>query len=318
MEISLFEGRRYLTFKVDEKDKGKEILSIMRNDLALSARRIKSVKYCEYGIFVNGKRENVRYRLSEGDILHVLIEDVSDSCSCLVETDIRPDVIYEDEDLLVVIKPSGLVCHPSQGHYADSLINAACTYLREKGEKSSLHITGRLDKDTSGLVCFSKSSYVQEKMESMRNEGSLHKKYIALVHGILPQKEGSHISYMKEISTEDGKHTVMTAASAEDGKKAETFYKVLAQKNDISLVSVVIGTGRTHQIRFHMAELGHPLLGDAFYGGKMIMGMERAALHALDLWFDHPVSGKELNFRAPVPKDMDNIIQTLSFDGFLP
>ena len=150
-------------------------------------------------------------------------------------------------------------------------------------------------------------------MESMRNEGSLHKKYIALVHGILPQKEGSHISYMKEISTEDGKHTVMTAASAEDGKKAETFYKVLAQKNDISLVSVIIGTGRTHQIRVHMTSIGHPLVNDPKYGPKKSspFAIKGQALHSLQLTLTHPVTREEMCFKAPLPEDMEKILTGL-------
>lgn len=299
---------RYFSHTVSEFDEGREVLSYLKNELALSTRKIKSVKYAEKGILLDGVRVNVREKLHKGQNLLVMLDDVTPSCECLIEYDYPFNILYEDDDLIFIEKPSGLVCHPSQGHYADSLANAVCTHLRKRGDKASLHLIGRLDKDTSGIVGFAKNSVVHERMERLREEGSFFKEYLALVWG-KPEEDEADLDFpMKEIPTPEGNHTFMVLAEPGEGKHASTHYKLVKSDGIVSLVRVTIRTGRTHQIRFHMSHLGHPLVGDATYGGESYLEINRAALHAETVSFKHPITGEELSFSATIPDDMKNAI----------
>lgn len=308
LTVTKMEGRRYLIYIVEDKDNGREVLSVMRKDFLLSSRKIKSVKYSDIGILLDGERVNVRQRLRSGQVLLILLDDVTESCTEIIDYPLDIKILYEDEDFIFIDKPSGWVCHPSQGHYIDSLTNAVCAYLHSKGENTSIHLLGRLDKDTSGIVGFAKNSVIQELMDRQRQQGDYRKEYLALVHGCPTPECGEIAVSIKEETEEDGRHTHMVAAEDELSKSAHTRYMTEIKGENVSLLRVVITTGRTHQIRVHMSNHGNPLVGDMLYGGEKIYNMERAALHAHIVRFTHPISGKAVELNAEVPEDMKKII----------
>lgn len=308
--VTCRESKRYLTYICND-DTNPEVLHILRSYFELSSRKIKSVKFAEDGLLVNGIRVNVREHLHRGDILQALLDDVMPSCECLLDYELSLNILYEDEDFIFIEKPSGWVCHPSQGHYADSLANAVCAVLRLRGEASSLHLLGRLDKDTSGIVGFAKNSVMQDKMEQQRENEVYYKEYIALIHGCPEKLTGRLTTSLAETATPDGKHTYMVKAEAGEGKTADTAYEVILPGKEISLCRVHIKTGRTHQIRFHMSNLGYPLVGDERYGGRYIYGIERAALHAARVVFKHPITDELINLECEMPADMKNIISLI-------
>ena len=217
------------------------------------------------------------------------------------------DIVYEDEDCLVINKPAGLVVHPSPGHDTGTLVNALlfhCRDLRGIGGRERPGIVHRLDKDTSGLMVAAKTDAGMRGFGRLFMNGKIHKEYICLVHGKLPQEYGT-------IETLIGRHPVLRqhwAVVQENGKRAVTHYHVERVVGPVSLVRVRIETGRTHQIRVHMASLHCPIIGDAYYGrpsadARLTPVPFRQMLHSTQIIFEHPVSGVPMDFTVPPPPD---------------
>ncbi len=288
---------QYLEYHIKKEDHGKEVISILRSDLGLSTTKIRSVKWDPAGILLDDERVTVRHRVMEGQTLRVLKNDSENRQKRILPCPMELDILYEDEDLIFINKPAGLVCHPSAGHRLDSLANGVQAYFDEKAQRSSIHLLGRLDKDTSGIVGIAKNGVIARRMILDRK---IKKEYIAIAEGYLPAEKGTIELPMEEYRDPEDHLLKMRPGS----KTAITSYEVIHRQDDLSICRVWIATGRMHQIRSHMALIGHPLLGDSIYGHGTTEHMTRAALHAYKVSFTHPLSGEKRTITVGLPRDM--------------
>ncbi|GAB4543634.1 MAG: RluA family pseudouridine synthase [Thermodesulfovibrionia bacterium] len=266
-------------------------------------------------VSVNSLHGRPSYKVKSGDTIEVNIPERGEPS--LIPEDIPIEVIFNDPHIIVVNKPPNMVVYPSAGHERGTLMNALITKterLASIGAPLRPGIVHRLDKDTSGLIVVAKDDYAYENLFRQFQRREVEKHYLALIYGILKEKEGEiravigrSISDRKKMSTRTKK-----------GKEAITRYEVIKQFNDASLVDVRLITGRTHQIRVHLASIGHPVLGDRTYGKKTVMRIgdkeirfHRQMLHAYSLRFRHPITGSYVEFIAPLPDDMKNVITEL-------
>ena len=285
---------------------------IASKDLELSRSMIK--KLLEDGkITVNGEMTKASYKVQLNDKIEIDIEKPKEVK--LEAQEIPLDVIYEDNDILVVNKQKGLVVHPGNGNLDGTLANAVMAHCKDSlsgiGGELRPGIVHRLDKDTSGLLIIAKNDKAHIKMSEQIKDRKVKKTYIALVRGIISENEAT-INMPIGRSTKDRKKMAVT----KNGKEAITHFKVLnrftTNKASYTLLEVKIDTGRTHQIRVHMAEIGHPVIGDTVYSnGKNEFGVVGQCLHAKKLEFTHPITEKEMNLEAPLPEYFEKIIEEL-------
>jgi len=219
------------------------------------------------------------------------------------------DLVYEDEALLVINKPYGQATIPSFEHPNGTVANVAAYHLKKSGIPSTVHVVTRLDRDTSGLLCMTKNRHIHHLMDGLQKERKLSKFYVAIVHGSV---EKDVQSILAPIGRKEG--SIIERRVRPDGQFAHTDVQVLNRferdGQPFSIVRLTLHTGRTHQIRVHMAHIGHPLAGDDLYGGeKEVIG--RHALHCMELVFPHPITGKMVQLTAPLPEDMNRLIQNL-------
>ncbi|MGN0292815.1 MAG: RluA family pseudouridine synthase [Lachnospiraceae bacterium] len=291
------------------EESGYTVKQVLVHKWKLGTGQIRKAKFRENGILVNGKRVTVRYRLQAGDRLEVLLEEKNQASSHLIPVSGTLRVIYEDEDILVVEKPAGIVCHPSAGHYCDSMANLLVGYFAEKGEGYVVRLAGRLDKGTSGLLLYAKHAPALTELERQRADGRMRKMYYAILTGCPSVLEGDICEPVGADPVVPMKQRV--CSQAEGGVSARTHYEIVWQAADksCSLARITIATGRTHQIRVHMSWLGFPLVGDTLYGGMKQQGLDRQALHAYRLSFGHPVSGEKMCFSCDLPQDMAMLLE---------
>ena len=300
-------SRRIFTWTAGPEDAGRPVRDIILYKWKLAAHDVARAKYeTDHGITVNGEAVYVDRRLSEGDTLRLVLTDHAPEK--IVPTDDKIEIVYEDEDLICLNKPAGVVVHPSHGHFADSLANRLAFYFQQKNEPHEIRTVGRLDKDTSGLICFAKSRSAVARLTDQAEKGIRRKIYYALCEGVFDTQEG-----VIEVPIEREFAGMQKRIVREGGDYALTFYTVLRQYGGYALVKAEIRTGRTHQIRVHMDYIGHPLLGDPLYGSGIIPQpvrgdsdavLCRAALHAGEIMFQQPFSGQEIHLRAALPDDM--------------
>ena len=261
-------------------------------------------------ILVNGKKEKASYKIQLNDKIEINMPKPK-------EVDIKPqdipiEIVYEDDDIVVVNKPKGLVVHPANGNPDGTLVNAIMakckTSLSGIGGELRPGIVHRLDKDTSGLLIIAKNDKAHINMSEQIKNRQVKKIYIALVKGVVKENEAT-INMPIGRSTKDRKKM----AVRKDGKEAVTHFKVLKRyDNKYTLLELKIDTGRTHQIRVHMAEIGHPVVGDMVYSnGKNEFGIEGQMLHAKSLDFKHPITGKDMHLEAELPEYFKNVLQEL-------
>lgn len=242
------------------------------------------------GIFVNGESVTVRKMMQENDVLTVrFYEEKSEN---IVPVEMELDIIYEDEDILAVNKPSGTPTHPSLNHYTDTLANGVC--YKYRNENFTFRAVNRLDRETSGVVLIAKNRNSAHKLSKQIKEGSMEKIYFALCEGVFSKKEGV---IKKPIARKQ--ESMILRHVSEEGKDALTEYKVLSEDEN-SLVEVRPQTGRTHQIRVHFSYIGNPIVGDTLYGTKK--GDERLMLHCGSMIFKHPVTDETLCLKANLPE----------------
>ena len=257
---------------------------------------------------VNGQISKSSHRLKETDRLEF---DLSAETPITSSPQPLPlNIVYEDDHLLAVDKPAGLTTHPAPGHQTGTLANALLSYLPELagvGDPSRPGIVHRLDKDTSGLLLVAKTQTAHRGLSAQFKRRTVTKTYIALVQGTVSPPEGviqapvgRHFTRRKEMAVVHG------------GRDAETRYRTVTSYDGYSLLSITPHTGRTHQIRVHMAAIGHPVVGDATYG-KRHPELRRHFLHAASLRFNHPFSGKEMELSSPLPRDLSNFLDSLSY-----
>lgn len=293
--------RKIISGSVTAKENNMKLESFLKNRLHLTKNEISRAKFLENGICVNGRRSRVNTLLKTGDLVEILLE--SSDCTSPNLTALKESltVLYEDEDVIVVDKPAGISVHPACRKDTDTLANRLVFYLRNKGEDSVIRIFGRLDKDTSGVVLAVKNRPAATRLERQREDGTLFKSYLAITENV-PDPAAGTIS--APIGNDPKNRKQMRIAA--DGKTAVTHYETLASNEEFALVRLSLETGRTHQIRVHMAHAGCPLLGDPLYGdgaGKKFP-LKRTALHAKSIHFLQPFTGRELLIEAPLPDDM--------------
>lgn len=217
------------------------------------------------------------------------------------------DILYEDASLLIVNKPAGMVVHPTGGKHSRTLANAVLFHYEACGEQHAFHPVHRLDRQTSGLVLIAKEAHIQHLL-SASDEMSMERIYLAVIEGALPEPCGTIDA---PIARRPG--SIIERTVSRDGKRAVTHYATLLQRGDLSLLALRLSTGRTHQIRVHLAHLGHPLLGDDLYGGNTTR-IVRQALHAHRLRLRHPLGGEEIPVHAPFPADMAALFPEIPCD----
>lgn len=260
-------------------------------------------------VSVNGKNQKVSYKVQENDEIVVNVPEAKELD--IKAEDIPVDVVYEDDDIIVVNKPKGLVVHPANGNWDGTLVNAIMAICKDSlsgiGGEIRPGIVHRLDKDTSGLLIIAKNDEAHLNMSNQIKDRQVKKIYYALVRGVVPENEAT-INMPIGRSTKDRKKMAVT----KNGKEAVTHFKVLERFNKYTLLEVKIDTGRTHQIRVHLSEIGHPVVGDEVYSnGKNEFGIKGQLLHAKSLDFKHPITGKPMHLETDLPKEFENVLKQL-------
>lgn len=292
--------KRNFVYKIDSLSHGKTIEQFLK-EKGYGQKLISALRRSDDGIFVDGKRVYTTYMLCEGDELAISIKE-EESSEHVVPVFMKLDILYEDEDLMVINKASGVPIHPSQGNYENTLGNGIAYYFQEKGEHFVYRAINRLDRDTTGLLIVSKNRLSAGILSQMGAERKIKRTYLAIVEGKL---EGEGVVDAPIARVADS--TIERGVDFERGERAVTHYKVIQQNEKHSLVQLKLETGRTHQIRVHMKYIGHPLLGDFLYNPQN-HDMSRQALHSWKLAFVHPITGELLEFEAPLPEDMRGIL----------
>ncbi|ANZ62080.1 RluA family pseudouridine synthase [Secundilactobacillus paracollinoides] len=257
-------------------------------------------------VTVNGNLTKPKYPVQPGDEVVITIPDP-------VALDLEPeniplDIVYEDDDVIVVNKHAGMVVHPSPGHPDHTLVNALLYHSPLSTINGTYRpgIVHRIDKDTSGLLMVAKNDNAHRSLAAQLKNKTNLREYIALVHGVIKQDEGT-IDAPLGRSPKDRKRQAIVA----DGRHAVTHFKVLERYLNYTLISCWLETGRTHQIRVHMKSIGHPLAGDPLYGPRKTINGSGQFLHAKKLGFKHPVTGKQLVFEALLPDDFERVLRRL-------
>nr|WP_249043406.1 RluA family pseudouridine synthase [Paenibacillus faecis] len=257
---------------------------------------------------VNGSPVKANYKIAAGDLIVLRIPEAE--ATEIVPEDIPLEVYYEDSDVIVVNKKRGMVVHPAPGHASGTLVNALMYHCKDlSGINGELRpgIVHRIDKDTSGLLMAAKNDKAHASLAAQLKEHSVTRKYFALVHGNLAHDQGTVDAPIGRDPHDRKMYTVIERNS----KPAVTHFQVTERFGDYTLLELKLETGRTHQIRVHMKFIGHPLVGDPLYGRSKGIRMDGQALHAAVLGFVHPSSGEYLEFQAPLPQDMEDLLHSL-------
>ena len=293
---------RILTHTVLPEEEGRMVKGILRGSLQLSYTLLKSLKWRENAILLNGRNVHVNAIVRAGDVVSVALSERTPREDLYCENTAAPNIVYEDEDLLVLNKPAGVAMHPKSGDAAAPSLAAMLTsYL---GEGSVPHFVSRLDKGTSGLLIAAKSGYVHDRLRRALHSSELRREYRAVAVGQVTPPCGVIDA---PIGRADG--SIIRRCVREDGLVSRTEYEVLQTTERFTLLRLRPETGRTHQLRVHMAYLGHPLAGDWLYGTEDKTLIARPALHSYELWFTQPVTGQEMHFTAPIPQDMQRLLE---------
>lgn len=288
---------RVLEYIISQEDDGKLIKDFLL-EKGFSRQNLVELKKIPESILLNGVWEYVTCKLTNGDTLRIQIREEMSS-EKIPPIELPFPVVYEDEDIVVVNKPANMPIHPSLNNYENTLGNAAAYYFMQQGKSFIFRCINRLDRDTTGLTVLAKHMVSCSILQSDMVKRGISREYLAIVEGVFENAEGTIDAPIgrKEDST------IERMVDFEKGERAVTHYRVLEQKENVTMVSLKLETGRTHQIRVHMTSVGHPLIGDFLYNPQN-KGMKRQALHAWKLSFVHPITKEMMKLEAPVPEDM--------------
>lgn len=268
----------------------KTILCFLKESAKLSNKIIQSLRNTDGAVLLNGAPARMIDKLKSGDVISIFL---AEKTSPPLLWDMPLDIIFEDDDLLVVNKPSGVSVHPTYKHPNETLCNAVAFYLTEKsGEPAVARAVGRLDKVTSGVMIFAKNKIIASRLN-----GNLEKTYLAIASGITEKSGTINAPIYRPDETK-------TLRAVGKGDEAITHYKAIEYLPDKTFLEIKTETGRTHQIRVHLSHIGHPLLGDEMYGGAVTDNLKRAALHCSRVALKNPLTNAEFIFSAPLPEDM--------------
>lgn len=291
---------KYIIKKDEHFDNLKEVL---KTKFEISDRLLIKLKKNNL-IFLNNSVANIKSPVNSNDIVEISLDYIEDNTN-IVPTKMDLKIVFEDDYMLVLNKPAGYPIHPSMLHFEDSISNGVKYYFDSINLHKKIRPVNRLDKDTSGLVIFAKNEYVQEYLVKQMKNNQFTKEYIAICEGTLPDASGT---INAPISRKNG--SIIERCIDPSGDIAITHYDVVKSNDALSVVHLVLETGRTHQIRVHMAHIGNPIIGDTLYGHSSDL-INRQALHSYKTSFIHPVSGQKMDLIAPLYDDMDNIINNL-------
>lgn len=261
----------------------------------------------EGNVLVNGQKIKTNYKCSMNDEIEITIPDPE--LLDVIPEEMDLDIYFEDKDVLVVNKPSGMVVHPAPGHLTGTLVNGLMAHCKDlSGINGVLRpgIVHRIDKDTSGLLMVAKNDMAHEKLVNQLVEKTVTRKYRAIVHGVIPHDFGTIDAPLGRDTKDRQSMTVV-----DNGKHAVTHFHVIERFKDFTFVECQLETGRTHQIRVHMKYIGYPLAGDPKYGPKKTLDINGQALHAGILGFNHPRTNEYLEFEAPLPKEFEEVLEQL-------
>lgn len=298
---------RQLSYIIEPEAEGLSVNAYARNIAGLSRAFLRSVKFRENGILINGQRVTTRGVLHTGDCL--VFNMPNDRTQKIVPAEGPVSIAFENEDIVLVNKPAGLVIHPCHGHYSDTLLSYLAWHYRLLPEQPLLCPIGRLDKDTSGLILVAKNKYAAQQLEGQRASHTLSRVYLALTEGHWSNQSKSGLINRPIEKVPDcfNRYQVSDA-----GRPSRTEYEVLSEFSQegtpFSLVRLKLQTGRTHQIRVHMASLSHPLLGDSIYGHAGFLGFDRAALHSFEITCQLPGCQEATVFSSEMPIDFQKLI----------
>ncbi|MDD3350499.1 MAG: RluA family pseudouridine synthase [Eubacteriales bacterium] len=298
------EGYQYI---VTEKDEIITIKTVLKSRMGISTRLLRKLKDTD-GVFLNEKPVKLYEKAKAGD--RVLLS-MPDENSGFDPEPIPIEVLYEDRDLLAINKQPGFVVHPTKGHVSHTMANGLMQYMIDSGETYKIRFINRLDMNTSGILLIGKKSHCQDDFARQAKENRVVKSYIAVVHGLVKEEEGIiDLPIGKPVDEEIRRQVIP------DGYPSVTRYRVLERlPSDHTILSLILETGRTHQIRVHLAHIGHPIVGDSLYGEADETLIERQALHAERLEFDHPITKERLVISASWPEDIIKLIDKLKYEA---
>ena len=291
---------RKLSYKITKEYDGIDIKTYLCKICKVSSALLTRLKSYDDGIVVNGKHQNVLFRLCEGDTLSITMREGASKDIDAVKIDF--EILYEDDDIMIINKPPNMPTHPSMGNRNNTLANALMFYFKSKGEEYVFRAVNRLDKDTSGLMCVAKNAYSHHILGEQIKNNTLKRKYIALVWGDIEKAQTVDAPIARE------KEGIIKRIVSDEGQRAITHCKPIKRIGNATLTELVLETGRTHQIRVHMSYIGHPLVGDWLYGTEEY---ERCMLHSSYIEFFHPITNKKVIFSMPIPDDMEKTIKIL-------
>lgn len=292
---------RTISYDIDSHSEGLRVEQFLRRK-GYSAQNLSTIKRMPESILVNGVHYYMKQTLKAGDRLLVRIQETESSrnippvCAPL-------SVVYEDEDLIVINKPAGMPIHPSLNNYTNSLANALAWYYQQQGKPFIFRCCNRLDRDTSGLTVVAKHLVSGNILSTMTKKKEVRREYLAVVRGHIVPESGTISAPLAR----KGGTIIERVVDFDRGETAVTHYHLIQEANGHSLVALQLETGRTHQIRIHLKHLGFPLVGDYLYNPDMEY-ISRQALHSFRLSFPHPITGEAMDFTAPLPEDMKNIL----------
>ena len=290
-----------LIYEVQKDNKYDNIKDLLRGYFGISERLLVKLKFNKR-ILYNNENTYLNHELNENDIIEVDL-DFDEESDNIVPTKMDLKIVYEDDAMIIINKPSGMPVHPSQNHYEDSLSNGIKYYFNSIGLKRKIRPVNRLDRNTSGLVIFAKNEYIQECLIHEMKNDEFKKEYLAILEGFVENDEGV---INAPIARKDASIIEREVSNSKLAKEAITKYYVLdrytAHDKELSLVKFILKTGRTHQIRVHAKYIGHPILGDSLYGNESDLIL-RHALHAYKIEFVHPISKEKLSFEIDLPED---------------
>jgi len=290
---------RFIDYTVQTEYDGLTVERYLRSH-GFSKQNIVELKKIPDGVFRNGVFSRMNEFVCVNDKIRIHITDF-ESSEHVVPVNLPLDIIYEDEDIIVINKPAHMPTHPSMSNYTNSLANGLAYYYESKGMNFVFRCTNRLDRDTSGLTVVAKHFVSGNILSTMGSKKLIKREYLAIVNGHVEPECGTITA---PLAREEGS-VIRRTVDYDNGETAVTHYKVEEYLNNHTLVSLILDTGRTHQIRIHMKHLGYPLIGDYLYNPDMAL-IDRQALHSHKLSFTHPMTGEALEFVCPLPSDMQS------------
>ena len=289
---------RIFEYQISSAEEGRKLGDFLR-EKGYSRQLLRQLKETENGLLRNGQPTFMTIALKNGDRIRVRLLEKAEGSEAIMPAPLPFEIVYEDEDLLVINKPADMPIHPSFQNHGNTLADALTWHYQQQGKEFVYRCINRLDRDTTGLLIVAKHQLSASILSDMVRKREIHREYLAIVEGIPPEKG----TISAPIGRKEGS-AILREVNFETGEPARTHFTRLETRNGLSLVSLKLETGRTHQIRVHMGYIGCPLIGDYLYYPDHTR-INRQALHSYRLSFLHPITGKALSFTAPLPEDME-------------